>query len=370
MRVPAYGRDSLADLLPSVGAHLGVPGAMDVLGLPDARRYVVLLVDGLGWELLGRFGDAAGALGGWMGRPIDAGAPSTTATSLASLGTGLPPGGHGIAGYSFRYPPRGSGFVLNALAWPTGVSGLDVQPRLTYLERLGGCGVSVAMVAHERFARTGLTTAVLRGARLWGVSDEDDLVRMSGLAAAAAAVGERSVTYVYVRALDHEGHGHGVGSPQWLGALGRAGALAGRIRASLPDDTVLLVTGDHGMVQVPAAHRVVAERCPGLLEGVTLLAGEARFRHVYADEADVAAVRDRWAAQLGERAWVRTRAEAVAEGWFGEMAPGMAGRFGDVVVAMRDDYAVLTDARRKEWDLVGMHGSLTDAEIRVPLIAV
>ena len=128
--VPGYGRSTIADLLPSLGAHLGVPGASDRLGLPPARRYLVVLVDGLGGGLLADFADQAPYLSGLTGRTITCGVPSTTATSITSLGTGLPPGGHGIAGYSFWYPPER--VVLNTLRWPANISGLDVQPQLTY----------------------------------------------------------------------------------------------------------------------------------------------------------------------------------------------------------------------------------------------
>jgi len=372
-RVPAYGQGSLADLLPSIGAHVGVPTATDVLGLPDAPRYVVLLVDGLGWDALERYADVAGLLGSdGLRRVIDASVPSTTVTSLTSLGTGLPPGSHGMAGYSFRWraTPAAPGVALAPLKWPLGVSGLDVQPRLTYLERLANAGVGATMVAPARFADTGLTVAGLRGARLWPVADEDDTARMAELSAQAAGAGERGVVYVYHRALDRAGHHSGVGSAAWLSALAQAGELAARLRAAMPSDAVLVVTGDHGMVDVPRSRRIVAERCGGLLDGVSLLAGEARFRHVYCGDGQVQAVLARWADALGERAWVRTRQQAADEGWFGPLAPALADRFGDVVAALRDDYAVVSESYRKEWELVGMHGSLTDAEVRVPLVVM
>lgn len=103
--------------------------------------------------------------------------------------------------------------------------------------------------------------------------------------------------------------------------LRRIDRLAARLRQELPDDTRLLVTGDHGMIDAPREHWVVAEDIPGSLDGVTLLAGEGRYRQLYAEAADVAAIAARWSRHLGDRAWVVTRDEAIDAGWFGPTDP-------------------------------------------------
>ena len=208
------------------------------------RFYVLLLVDGLGRHQLGRY---AGAL--TWGRRITRG--SQRPPPITSLGTGLPPGRHGIAGYSFWYPPERR--VLTTLRWPSGLSGLDVQPQLTYLERLEGAGVRTSTVAPAHFAGTGLTTAALRGPSFRPVTDETDHARRLDLVTQAVASAERTLTYCYERRLDHAGHSHGVGSPQWLAELARrppAGVLHRPCRRRR-----LVVTGDHGMVDVPADAR-------------------------------------------------------------------------------------------------------------------
>jgi hypothetical protein len=364
--VPRYGAGTLADLLPSIGAHLGVAGTSDRLDVPAAGRYVVLLVDGLGAEQLCSYAAEAPYLAGLGERTITSCVPSTTATSITSLGTGLPPGAHGVAGYSFWYPPIRD--VLTTLRWPSGISGEDVQPQLTWFERLERAGVACGTIAPANFAGSGLTTAALRGPRFWPVRNEADLAGRVDLAVASAGSGERTVTYCYERALDHAGHPHGVGSRQWLAALAGADELARRLRLALDDSVRLVITGDHGMVNVPSSARLIVEDVPGLLHGVTAFAGEGRLRQLMVAEGAAEAVASRWREELGERAWVRTRDEAVAEGWFGELAPRFADRFGDVLVAMADDGAVMSRKLPKELTLVGMHGSLTEAEMVVPLL--
>jgi predicted AlkP superfamily pyrophosphatase or phosphodiesterase len=367
--LPAYGSGSLADLMPSIGAHLGVPGCpTDVLGLPAAARYVVVLVDGLGWNLVRRSVREAPYLGGLLGggRAITAGVPSTTVTSLTSLGTGLPPGQHGMVGYTSRVPDTGE--ILNALTWESDLVARAFQPRPTFFERAAEAGVAVSSVGLSRFQNSGLTEAALRGAEFVPFEHERAEEERVRLVVAAAARGERSLVYAYERQLDHVGHGHGCGSEDWLRQLIRVDALCERLREALPDDVAVVVTGDHGMVDVPASRMVLAEDEPELMAGVTALAGEGRFRQLYVDEDRPAHVAARWRDRLGDRAWVRTRDEAVEEGWFGPVADDLRERYGHVLVAMRGTWAVMTRQYPRELSLVGMHGSLTEAEMLVPLL--
>lgn len=365
--LPRYGSSTLADLLPSIGAHLGVPGCeYDNLSLPSAQRYVLLLVDGLGDALLRRslqhteyfaevYGDATA---------LTSGVPSTTATSITCLGTGLPPGRHGMAGYSFRCP--GTHRAMNALTWeggPQDVAGF--QPRPTMLQRMADAGVAVTSTGPAHFENSGLTTSALRGADFVGHPEAQVEARVHTVVESSRR-GDHSLVYVYERQLDHTGHGKGVASPQWLQALAGADRLAGRLREALDDDVCLLVTGDHGMVDVPAERHVVVEDHPRMLRAVDLLAGEGRMRQLWTASPDKVA--DTWQDELQERAVVRTREQAVAEGWFGPLDPALAGRFGDVLVAMRQDWAVMTRALPGEMELVGQHGSLTPAELQVPLL--
>ncbi len=214
MVVPAYGRSTLSELMPSIGAHLGVPGCPDdILGLPSAQRYVVVLVDGLGWHLVRRAMADAPYLS-WLlgeGRSITAGVPSTTATSLASLGTGLPPGQHGIVGYTSRVP--GTGEILNALTWDCDLVARAYQPRPTFFERAAADGVRVSSVDLERFESSGLTEAALRGADFLPFVDERAEDARIELVLAAATRGDRSLVYAYERELDHCGHALGCESP-------------------------------------------------------------------------------------------------------------------------------------------------------------
>lgn len=370
--VPGYGVASLPDLMPSVLAALGVPGEANPLALDLPPRVAVLLVDGMGLELLRAHRGHAPFLASLLdsGRALSAGFPATTATSLTSLGTGLPPGRHGVLGYKMRCP---DGSVLEALAWDAAdVDPSKWQPNATAFERAVAAGVSVTAVAPGRFHGTGLTLAAFRGAV--GVAAETPGERAAATldALAAGRPGERVLAYTYYGDLDATGHRVGCGSLAWRLQLAHADRLAEQIAAGLPPGCALLVTADHGMVDVDPAARRDFDAEPDLAAGVALLAGEARARYVHAVPGAAADVEATWRESLGAGWWVRSRDDAIAAGWFGPDVAGYArGRIGDVVAAARGTGAVVaTVAEPGESALIGHHGSLTSAEQVVPLLRV
>ncbi len=364
---PAYGDRSLGDVVPAVAAALGhvLDGDPRGLDLPGASSYVVFLIDGLGANLLRRHAEAAPYLSSLLATSTigTAGVPSTTSTSLTSLGTGLVPGGHGLVGFTTRIP--GTDDLLNALVWDAKVDPEQWQPHPTAFARLQASGVRVSVVNKREFLGSGLTVAAHRGADYVGV----DRVGERIAAVVAASADRPSLTYVYDGDLDWTGHRWGVDSSHWLQQLAMIDHEAEQLREALPADRRLLVVADHGMVDVPAEDRVDVADDDGLQSGVFLIGGEARFRHLYCVGGAVPDVLDAWRAILGDNAEVLTRAEAIGRGWFGPVDPAVLPRIGDVVVACRGTSAVLSsDGFPYETRLIGMHGSLTDDEMLIPLL--
>ncbi|MCP3759028.1 alkaline phosphatase family protein [Streptomyces sp. TBY4] len=377
--VPHYGTGSLADLLPTLVAGQGVPGfEASIAELTPADRNCVFLVDGMGWEQIKAHPDEApyltsllGSSRGGTGRPITAGFPATTATSLASVGTGLPPARHGLPGYTVRNPATGE--LMNQLRWHPWTPPKPWQPYPTVFQQADAAGVATAQVSSPAFQTTPLTKVALSGGTFLGRMTGEE--RMD-LAAERLAAGDRSLVYTYYSELDGAGHRHGVDSDAWRGQLMYVDRLVQRLAEQLPPRTALYVTADHGMVDVPFDEdsRIDYDDDWELGAGVALLGGEGRARHVYAvpgAEADVLTV---WREVLGDRFWVASRAEALDLGWFG--APGecderVLGRIGDVIAAAQADVAITASrAEPNESALAGMHGSMTPAEQLVPLLEI
>ncbi|MGL5819264.1 MAG: alkaline phosphatase family protein [Phycicoccus sp.] len=365
----------LADVLPGVARSIGVPwpppgsGAHRGLELPPARRAVVVLVDGLGHELLVR---RAGHAPWWrqhLASTVRAscGFPSTTATSVASFGTGLAAGAHGLVGYEAMDPD--SGRVLNELSWEDGPDPRRWQPFPTVFEAAVAAGVDVAHTGPAFFDGSGLTVATSRGGRFVAAGS---LPARVDVALAAARASSRSLVHVYWGDLDKVGHVHGCGSWQWGEELETIDGELARLADGLPDDCSLTVTADHGMVDVPHDLRIDVADDPRLTAGVEVVSTEARAPQVWVEPGAGADVLAAWREVLGRRAEVVERDEAVARGWFGAVRPEVRGRIGDVVVVTRGMFAVV-DSRRARPELlalVGLHGSLSDDEVSVPVLHV
>jgi hypothetical protein len=364
---PAYGERSLADVVPGVARALGTALGDEAPGLvlPEAPSYVVFLVDGMGAELLTRHAHAAPYLSSLMTESSTgtAGVPSTTATSLTSLGTGLPPGGHGLVGFTARIP--GTDKLLNHLWWDKQIDPHEWQPHPTAFARLSEAGVHVTSVNKREFEGSGLTIASQRGADYVGANKVGERI-----AAAVSAAGTTpSLTYVYDSDLDWTGHKFGVASTQWLQQLSMVDAQAEQLREALPSSTRLLVVADHGMVDSAPESRVDVDEVLDLRDGVTLVGGEARFRHLYCAAGAVDDVATAWREVLGDRALVVTRDQAVHEGWFGPVDTHVLPRLGDVMVACDGDLAIVSTVDFPyENSLVGLHGSMTSAEMSIPIL--
>ena len=357
---------TLGDVLPAVASALGVEVGFHEtsLELPPGPAYVVMLVDGLGHDLLAEHRAQAPYLHSLLGSPpATCGVPSTTATSLTSLGTALTPGQHGLVGFTSRNPSTGK--LLNNLFWDKSVDPLEWQPNPTAFARLEAAGVQTTVVGKREFSASGLTRCGQRGAAYVGADDLSE--RIDG--AVAATHGRPSLTYVYDGDLDWHGHRAGVDSQRWRSQLRDIDEDVQELREALDPAVRMVVVADHGMVDSAPTTHVDIDQTPALRDGVILLGGEARFRHVYCHAGATDDVAATWRAVLDGVATVLTRDEAIDRGWFGAVSPGVRGRIGDVVAAAHDSWALMSSKDfAYEMTLIGLHGSLTSREMHIPIL--
>jgi hypothetical protein len=373
--LPRYGIRSLGELLPSLLSALGIAGFANQIAVEPAFRVCLLLVDGLGWELLRQNREVAPFLNSIAREPLTVGFPATTAASLSSLATGLPPGEHGLVGYTMALPEYQRAF--NALTWSLYGLGSRVdlrpdvvpetfQPVATVPERAAAAGVPIQYLGPAFHKGSGLSRAIGRGQRFHPAESLEAIqeVALRRLDARPALV------YGYHPRLDAAGHVEGVASQAWRDELVAIDHAVRTLAEQLPRDTLLVVTGDHGMVDLRPDERLDLADQPDLAAGVTLLAGEARARYLRTAPGAAGDVVSAWRSILGDRMWVWTRDEAVATGIFGPRVSDQASeRIGDVVAAAFGPVGIVQrDVDPAQARLKGHHGSLTPAEQLVPLL--
>lgn len=375
---PTYDGSGLAAVLPAVLRSLqaGQPEIADGLDpeggrldLPPARRAVVVLIDGMGYDLLRQRSGHAPFLRGLLPAAyrLSAGFPSTTATSMGTFGTGLPPGAHGMVGYEVLIP--GQDRLLNELSWDNGPDPRLWQPNLTVFEQAVAAGVAVTRIGPGFFDGSGLTTAALRGGAFTAAQSLDARV---DAALAAVRASKSALVYLYWGELDKVGHVHGCQSWEWGDELELIDRAMARLVAGVPSDTSVNLTADHGMVDAPHALRIDLAHDGELAAQIRHVGGEARSLQLYCEAGATEDVLATWRERVGARAWVLSRDEAIGQGLFGAVSRHVLPRIGDVVVAMRDNFAIVDSrtARPQLLALLGLHGSLTPAEVAIPLLQV
>ncbi|MGX5695344.1 alkaline phosphatase family protein [Agromyces soli] len=361
-------------LASSLAAVTGeAPEASGSFELPRVRAAVVVLVDGLGAANLRARAGHSRFLAARMGKRdvIRTVFPSTTAAAIASFATGANPGEHGLVGYRVLEPERDA--LVNQLnGWDHGLLPAGWQRSATLFERAAARGIRTVAIGQPRYATSGYTEAVLRGV------DYAPAARLADRFEEALRIisdpGE-SLVYLYVPELDQLAHANGWESERWLAALESLDGEVAAFERRMPRDAGLLVTADHGVIDVPEHRHVHIDADPALVDGVRHVGGEPRCLSLWF-EPDLAPagrtrVTDAWRAAEAQRAWVLTRDEAIDAGLYGPaVADEVRGRIGDLVIAARSGIAYYDtrEANRAPERMIGQHGSMTDEETRVPLV--
>lgn len=367
--LPAFGGACLTGVVPALLGHLYPEGAPGGPSLPEwvpapvegAAQIVLLVLDGLGWQQLETRHDDAPTLASGVGGSITSVAPSTTASALTSLVTGCPPASHGMVGYRVAHGNE----VMNVLQWTVGgvdarmrVPAKSFQPRPSF----PGSPRPVPVITRNDYGPTGFSAAHLGNAELhnWHTS--------AGLVTAVRALtgaGARFV-YAYYEGIDKVAHARGLGE-YYDDEVRAVDRLVGDVLSVLPPGAVLVVTADHGQVDVGNSVEVLGG---DVMDGVSLLTGEGRFRWLHVRPGATDAVAEAAKEAFGDVAWVRTKAQIIDEGWLGGVPSAeVSARLGDVVLLPFAPTAFLDPADTGEIRLVARHGSLTPDEMLVPLLA-
>ena len=356
--LPAYGGGSVADIVPAILE----PGPGRSPGpLPDevfeARAVVVLILDGLGAEQLATRPRVAPTLHEMQVATVTTVAPSTTASALTSIATGVGVGEHGIVGYRIRTDDGN----LNILKWRTPQGdGLDRHPPERFQPVASFGGQRPPALQREAYRKSGFSRAYLRDARRYGYKMLSSLaVEVRRLVAAG-----ESFVYAYYEGLDIVAHEHAFGE-HYTAELRACDRLMADLLTILPRGTAVVATSDHGLVDCSDG-LIKIDRA--VLDCAHAESGEARFRWLHARRGRGRDLYEAAAGAHGAQAWVLTAEEVIERGWLGPVVTDAArSRLGDVALVARDAWA-FSHPDDGSGRLIGRHGSLTSAEMLVPLL--
>jgi len=324
-----------------------------------ADQVLFLVLDGLGWQQLQTRIALAPMLASMQGRAISTVAPSTTGTAMTSITTGLTPGEHGVIGYRVAVDDQ----VLNVLRW--GIDGRDARqliPPHEFQPVEPFLGYRPAVINRAEFRTSGFSGAHLEGVRFNGYRVSSTLVTE---ARRLLAMGEQFV-YAYYEGIDKVAHEFGL-TDHYDAELQYVDRLVADLCSMLPRDAVLVVTADHGQVQV-GANVISLDR--DVLDHVSFQSGEGRFRWLHARPGRGDQLLEAARQLYGGVAWVVTQQDAIDDGWFGPTVSEMArSRLGDVALVAKGTVSFDDPDDRGQFELVSRHGSLTADEMLVPLLA-
>ena len=354
-----------------VSALGSITGVDNRLGLPRANSACVVLVDGLGsFNLKANAGHAP-----FLARQLEVdgsthcGFPSTTAASISSFATGVSAGTHGIVGYQVQHPETGQ--ILNLLTgWGAGIDPKIWQPQKTVSELAASSGVQPIVIGPPEYEGSGFSVATMRGAKYVAAKTFDDRIAK---AKQVLSTKEQTLVYLYFPELDQRAHAFGVDSQQWREKLEDLDAAIKELAGNLPKQAGLLLTADHGVIDVPRDKQIYLDEYKEHLEGLSGVGGDPRVLFLYFKGLSTEQVQLR-ATQLnkaiGAAVSVHTKDEIIASGWYGEVSIQAAERMPEVFVVAVGAWALYhrDHAKPKSLNMIGQHGSISAEELTVPLL--
>ncbi len=375
---PDYGGGSLLNLSSSVCDFLGVknqyPRLRGIDGV-QGKRILLLLIDGLGYVHLRRYCSNCEEAK-WLSNTVELTSvfPSVTSTVLTTLSMGVPPGVHGVLGTVMYVKEAGS--LVNTLTMglmPDGKRGelkdLGYDPRVIFYggstifeeAKLNGYN---SMVIIPKGLSGGLSDLIYRGAEV-----KEYVSIYDALVLASRALENNTLVYVYVSTLDSIQHEYGPESEEYRVALIELLNTLGRLIRHLPQSTTIMLTADHGQVQVGQGDVVNLRIMTKLLDSLSVAPyGEPRALQLKLSDKSLEGEVKNTLSSIGRRLLIYNSSEV--EELLGGTTNYVKQRMGDLWAIPLDTTALiylykLNDDKVAKFK--GHHAGLLDHEMKVPL---
>jgi predicted AlkP superfamily pyrophosphatase or phosphodiesterase len=347
-------------------ALASLTGEQNPLNLARVKNACVVLVDGLGSANIRERSGHAPFLSSQLkiDGSINCGFPSTTVTSLSSFSTGVQSGRHGMVGYKILDPR--SNLAMNLLTEISNETEAEYwQPLETVAERAKRQGLDCIFIGPGEYDNSGFTKATMRGSTYMAAKSIEDRFK---LAEKLLSEGHGKLIYLYVPELDQQAHAKGFLSSEWSAKLEDLEAALRSLVSTCRQDSGVLLTADHGIVDVPKEKHFYLDELE--IQGLRSVGGDPRVLFLYFDSEPEENVREKIQSFLGKNAYVATQEELIEAGWFGETSDFSAERMPQLFVVGTTKAAFYHRdfAKKKSLEMIGQHGSISPEELSVPLL--
>ncbi|KKC44637.1 MULTISPECIES: alkaline phosphatase family protein [Acinetobacter] len=369
-------RSALANIMNAIAHNFDLPYNSYGVNLPQSKHYVLCLIDGLAYQSFLEHKTSTSFLSTCNKvSSLRSGFPSTTASCLTSLATGLDAIEHGIVGAAFQHNER----YFSSLRWCYLTSNEskhkeNIIPSITIPYGIWDClkehNINVNAIIPIDISTSVFTSKVFSAAKIYGYKDFSEV---TSIVEEVVKREERSFTYIYFGNLDLIGHIFGVDSQKWKDEYLYLDSCIKKIHRSLIEKSTLLVTADHGMVNMNKNNMIDFNAIPALTEQTNLICGDIRARHIYLKPAfrDNILI-DNWNEHLGNNFLILKKEEAIKTGLFGvNRNEENEGRIGDLIVISKGQYGLIDsssifDQYQSSW--IGHHGANSEKEQLIPLL--
>lgn len=354
----------LGDVL--ISALGSVLGEANPLKLNKKRSVCVILVDGLGSHNLKSAGAHAGFLNSRTSLPASCFFPATTATSIVSFSTGKPPWETKFIGYQIF--EKSSKTKRNLLTgWESSNAAHEYQPLQTISELALDQSVEFHTIAPSAYKDSGFTAATMRGSNFHGTKS---LAERFELARYLLADPKQKLIYLYVPELDQLAHAKGWQSQDWLNKLEDVDSEISSLASSLNKHSAVIVTADHGVVDIPHSNHVYIDLHTNKGELLDV-GGDTRALYLYlTDPSTTQEILVRLEQAVGDSCYVVSPSDLIEAGYWPEGIN--LDSVPDILILAKKEVALYHRefAKKKSLDMIGHHGSITSQEMSVPLIKI
>ena len=385
--IPNYKDGSILNLMSSIGKNFGWNSKYKPLkllppkDLKDSRNVVLMVIDGLGYEYLMKYGKGS-VFNQYLKGKMTSVFPTSTTSAIPAFMTGDACVKHGMTGWNVFLKEFGS--IAIPLIYALKIDKTfslsqekDIRDVFDLRPFANKIKVNSYNVILDVIAKSDFTLAASGKMKIKSYKDTKGYFRT--VKNILKTDKKKKYIYAYYHEHDHYAHEKGVGSKKVLTHFKKLNKELKLFLKSIEGtNTTLIITADHGEIDSPNSKIVNLEKHPKLNALLSnQLCGESRFIYCYVKSGKGKEFERYMKTKLKHACELYKSKDLVKKGFFGLYGQHekLLDRIGDYVLIMKDNYVFYNNLSYKKGGKeiernIGDHGGLSKEEMLVPLIVI